>query len=85
MTTMRTASKKQAIRNAFYRLGMHTTPKAVVHALAQLGALVDEDLVRLVRIELLKKTTEGRSPDVPVPPPVVRRCPQGFPGRRGNR
>jgi hypothetical protein len=80
---MRTTGKKQAIRNAFFRIGLHTTPKGVVHALAQLGIVVDEDLVRLVRLDLLKETTTNRFAKVPRPAssPAVRRCPQAFPGR----
>jgi hypothetical protein len=30
---MHTTSRKQAIRNAFVRLGLHATPRAVVQAL----------------------------------------------------
>jgi hypothetical protein len=87
MTTMRTTGKKRAIRNAFYRLGLHTTPKGVVEALAQQGIKVDEELVRQVRFDMLKEGTGGRIATVsrPVPSPGVRRCPKGFPGRRGNR
>lgn len=73
---------KRAIRNAFIRLGLHATPKAVVHAWRQQGLHVDEELVRQVRIELLKETTGARTVKVhrPVPSPAVRR-PRGFPGR----
>jgi hypothetical protein len=80
---MRTAGKKRAIRNAFFRIGLHTTPKAVVHALAQQGIVVDEELVRLVRFGLLKETTNDRFAKVPRPvtSPAVRRRPQEFPGR----
>jgi hypothetical protein len=78
---MRTTGKKRAIRNALYRLGLHTTPKAVAHALWQQGIQVDEQLVRQVHFELLKETTKARTAKVhrPVPPPAVRRRPQGFP------
>jgi hypothetical protein len=78
---MRTTGKKRAIRNAFHRLGLHATAKGVVHALAQQGIQVDEELVRQVHFELRKETTEARTAKVhrPVPPPAVRRCPQGFP------
>jgi hypothetical protein len=83
---MRTSSSKRAIRNAFYRLGLHATPKAVVQALGEQGIRVDEGLVRQVRFEMLKETTGARHADLPrpAPPPVVRRRPQGFPGRRGR-
>jgi hypothetical protein len=84
---MRTAGKKRAIRHALYRLGLHATPKAVVHALRERGVQVDEELVRQVRIEMLKESTEARVGKVArqVPSPAVRRCPKGFPGRRGHR
>jgi hypothetical protein len=83
---MRTAGKKRAIRNAFFRLGLHTTPKAVVQASAQQGIVVDEELVRLVRLVPLKERTAGRFAEVPrpVPSPAVRRRPQRFPSRRGQ-
>jgi hypothetical protein len=80
---MHTNSRKQAIRNAFFRLGLHATPPAVVQALLRQGIRVSEELVRQVRIELLKETTMERTAEVPrpVPSPGVRRCPKGFPGR----
>jgi hypothetical protein len=80
---MNPTTMKQAIRHAFYRLGLHTRPKAVVHALAQQGIQVGEELVRQVQVELLKETTDGRHSKAtrPVPSPGVRRRPQGFPGR----
>jgi hypothetical protein len=81
---VRKTTKQQAIKNAFYRLGMHATPKGVVHALAQQGIQVDEELVRLVRIEMLNRTTESRLAPSPAPSPTVRRSPKGFP-RRGHR
>jgi hypothetical protein len=83
---MRTAGKKRAIRNALSRLGLHATPKAVVQALGWQGVRVTEELVRLVRFEMLAVTTRARISKVPrpVPPPAVRRCPKGFPGRRGR-
>jgi hypothetical protein len=80
---MRTTGKKRAIRNSFYRLGLHTTPKAVTHALRQQGIPVAEQLVRQVRIEMLKETTTERvgKASIPVSSPAVRRRPQRFPGR----
>jgi hypothetical protein len=83
---MRTTGKKRAIMNALSRLGLHTTPKAIVHALMQQGISVDEELVRQVRIELLKENTGARVTEVSrsLPSPAVRRRPQGFPGRRGR-
>jgi hypothetical protein len=78
---MRTTGTKRAIRNAFSRLGLHATPKAAAYALRQQGFQVDEELVRQVHFELLKETIEARTAKVhrPVPPPAVRRRPQGFP------
>ena len=86
MTTMQMTGKKRAIRNAFYRLGLHATPKGVVEVLAQQGIKVDEEFVRQVRFDMLKESTGGRVATVsrPVPLPAVRRCPKGFPGRLGN-
>jgi hypothetical protein len=80
---MRTAGKNRAIKNAFYRLGMHVKPPAVVQALAEQGVVVEEEMVRLVQFELLKDRTTGRVARIsrPVPPRAVRRRPQGFPGR----
>jgi hypothetical protein len=77
------SSKRQAIRNTFYRLGLHTTAKAVVHALREQGIQVDEELVRQVRIKLVKETSGARigKSTKPVPSPAVRRRPQGFPER----
>jgi hypothetical protein len=49
--------------------------------LAQQGIGVDGELVRQVRFEMLKESTEARAGKVSrrVPSPVVRRRPQGFP------
>jgi hypothetical protein len=78
---MRTTGAKRAIRNTFFRLGLHATPKQVAHALKEQGVQVDEGLVRQVRIEMLKETTGTRVGKAfrPVQSPVVRRRPQGFP------
>ena len=79
---MRTSGKKQAIRNAVHSLGLHTAPKRLIDGLAQQGIRVDEELVRQVRIEMLKETARGAADLVrPVTSPVVRRRPQGFPRR----
>jgi hypothetical protein len=83
---MRTANKKQAIRNAFFRLGLHTTPKCVVDALAQQGVQVDAELVRRVRFEMLRKDTRrATAPPRPVPVSSTRRRPKGFPRRGAYR
>jgi len=81
---MRPVSTKRAIRNTIYRLSLQTTPKGVVHVLAQQGIRVSEGLVRQVRFEMLNQPVRERIAGVsrPVPLPVVRRHPQGFPGRR---
>jgi hypothetical protein len=78
------ANRKRAVREAFHRLGLHTRPAAIVRTLAEFGIAVGEDLVRLVRVELLKGTAEtlrerARTPR-PAPRPPARRPPQ--PGRR---
>ena len=75
---------KRAIRDAFHRLGLHTTPKRVVQALAQRGILVDLELVRQVRFEMLKETTGIKQAKFskPVLSQSVRRRPQGFPGKK---
>jgi hypothetical protein len=85
MMIMPTTSIKQAIRNALFRLGLHTRPKGVVDALAQQGVQVDEQLVRAVLVELLKETTGARfgKASRSARLPGVRRCPKGFPGRLG--
>ncbi|HXG12210.1 MAG TPA: hypothetical protein VNK04_20820 [Gemmataceae bacterium] len=76
---------KQAIRRAWHRLGLQARPADVVRALAQQAVLVSEDLVRRVRIELLKEVS-GRPGSIRLPlsaPRPVRRLPRGFP-RRGS-
>jgi hypothetical protein len=77
---MRTTGKKQAFRNAIFRLGLHATTMAVVHALAQQGIEVNEEFVRQVRFGMLKESAEAWAGKVagPVPGPAVRRCPKGF-------
>jgi hypothetical protein len=83
MTAKRRTAKKRAIRNAFFRVGLHTTPEAVVHAFAEQGIQVDEQLVRQVRIEMLKETAGAKVRMIsrPVASPAVRHRPQGFPKR----
>ncbi|MBV9122714.1 MAG: hypothetical protein JO112_05115, partial [Planctomycetes bacterium] len=58
---MGTTSKKRGIRNALFRLGLHTTPKAVAHVLREQGIQVGEELVRQVRIEVLKEAAGARA------------------------
>jgi hypothetical protein len=80
---MRTTGRRRAIRSAFGRLGLHTTPKAVVQALTKQDIHVDEQLVREVRCEMLKERTRAKlgKQSRPVLSPAVRRRPQGFPKR----
>ena len=80
---MRTPDKRRAVRNALHRLGLHTTPKAVAHALKEQGVLADEGLVRQVRFEMLKEAARGKVGKVArrVTFPAVRRRPRGFPER----
>ncbi len=80
---MRTIGKKRAIRRAFFRLGLHTTPKGVVDALKHQDVQVTEELIRKVRFQILKESTEARPAKAskPVQLPPVRRRPQGLPGR----
>jgi hypothetical protein len=72
-------TKKTSIRQAFFRLGLHTKPRSIVHALAQQGIHVDEKLVRRVRFELLKIMTGSRvrKTSRPISQPM-RRWPQRF-------
>ncbi len=80
-------SRKQAVRNAFLRAGLHTPPGAIVHALRGRGIDVGEAVVWRVRLEMLKHAAGAwRAPIFrPVPTPAVQRRPGGFPGRRGGR
>ena len=80
---MGTPDNRRAIRNAFYRLGLHTAPKAIAHALLEQGVLVDEGLVRQVRFEMVKEAARGKVGKVArrVTVPAVRRRPRGFPER----
>jgi hypothetical protein len=78
---MRRTTTREAIRCAVFRLGLHTKPKAVVHALRERGIQVDEQLVQQVHFALLKESSRARIGEVfsLVPLPDVRRRPQGFP------
>ena len=49
---MRRTNTKRAIRHAFYRLGLHTRPETVAHALREQGVQVTEELIRQVRFEI---------------------------------
>jgi hypothetical protein len=84
---MRATGTKRAIRNAIFRLGLHATPKMVVHALREQGVMVDEALVRDVRFEMLKESTGATvgKASRPVQAQVVRRRPRAFPRRGRDR
>jgi hypothetical protein len=83
---MRAGSKKKAVADALFRLGLHARAEAVVQKLAEQGITVSEALVKLVRLELLKKNTQ---PCGPLPRPVTRTAvphrPQGYPRRGAHR
>jgi hypothetical protein len=83
---MHTTGLKQAVRNAFFRLGLHTPPKGVVHALNEQGIQVDELLVQQVQFEMLKETTGARigKASRPVTSPAMRRRPKAFPEKQGR-
>ena len=51
-------SKARAIQNALARLGMQASPEQVVAALADLGIVVNEALVRQVKVEMLKQAAK---------------------------
>jgi hypothetical protein len=84
---MVTISKTQAIRHAFFRLGMQATPKSIVQALSQQDIKVTEELVKLVRFEMLKETTGAGIAKVSrqARPSRIRRYPQGIPCRKASR
>jgi hypothetical protein len=77
-------SKTRAIQNALARLGMQARPAQVVAALADIGIVVNEVLVRQVRVELLKQAAKVERQRVKTPEaqrPQVRRPPK-LPPRR---
>jgi hypothetical protein len=51
---------KQAIRAALFRLGLQTGTRQVVRALAAAGVCVSAELVRLVKLELLREPPRPR-------------------------
>jgi hypothetical protein len=80
-------SKMRAIQNALARLGMQARPAQVVAALADIGIVVNEALVRQVRVELLKQAARVERQQVRTPQierPQVRRPPK-LPPRRSFR
>ena len=80
-------SRARAIQNALARLGMQARPAQVVAALADIGIVVNEALVRQVRVEMLKQAAKVERQLVRTPQierPQVRRPPK-LPPRRGFR
>ena len=80
-------SKTRAIQNALARLGMQARPAQVVAALADFGIVVNEALVRQVRVEMLKQAAKVERQQVRTPQverPQVRRPPK-VPPQRGHR
>ena len=80
-------SKTRAIQNALARLGMQARPPQVVAALADIGIVVNEALVRQVRVKMLKQAAKVERQQVRTPQierPQVRRPPK-LPPRRSFR
>jgi hypothetical protein len=61
---LRSKHARQAVRVTLARLGLHATPRAVLDELARYGMHVSEELVRSVRLEMVRGPAEivGRSP-----------------------
>ena len=80
-------SRTRAIQNALARLGMQASPMQVVAALADIGIVVNEALVRQVRVKMLKQAAKVERQQVRTPQidrPQVRRPPK-LPPRRSHR
>jgi hypothetical protein len=80
-------SRARAIQNALARLGMQARPAQVVAALADIGIVVNEALVRQVRVEMLNQAAKVERQQVRTPQierPQVRRPPK-LPPRRSFR
>ena len=80
-------SKTVAIQNALARLGMQARPAQVVAALADIGIVVNEALVRQVRVKILKQAAKVERQQVRTPQierPQVRHPPK-LPPRRSHR
>ena len=78
-------SRTRAIQNALARLGMQARPAQVVAALADIGIVVNEALVRQVRVKILKQAAKVERQQVRTPHierPQVRRPPKRPPCRR---
>ena len=80
-------SRTRAIQNALARLGMQARPAQVVAALADIGIVVNEALVRQVRVKILKQAAKVERQQVRTPQierPQVRHPPK-LPPRRSHR
>jgi hypothetical protein len=80
-------SKTRAIQNSLARLGMQARSAQVVAALADIGIVVNEGLVRQVKVEMLKQAAKVERQQVRTPQverPQVRRPPK-VPPQRGHR
>jgi hypothetical protein len=80
-------SRTRAIQNALARLGMQARPAQVVAALADIGIVVNEALVRQVKVEKLKRVAQVKRQQTQIPRagrPQVRRPPK-LPPRRSHR
>jgi hypothetical protein len=80
-------SRTRAIHSTLARLGMQARPAQVVAALADLGIVVNEALVRQVKVEMLKQAAKSKQQQVRTPQverPQARRPPK-LPSRRSYR
>ncbi len=65
--------RRRAIQKALGRLGMQASNREVVAALAGCGMSVTEELVRQVKVEMLKEASKGERQRVTVPARLLRR------------
>ena len=65
--------RRRAIQNTLGRLGMQASNREVVAALAECGMSVTEELVRQVKVEMLKDAANAERRKVTVPVGCKRR------------
>lgn len=65
--------RRRAIKQTLGRLGMQAANNEVVAALAECGILVSEEMVRQVRVEMLKEVAKVERHKVTVPGRLQRR------------
>ena len=65
--------RRRAIQKTLGRLGMQASNREVVAALAECGMSVTEELVRQVRVEMLKEAAKVERQKVTVPDRFQRR------------